>query len=205
MIFYPFFKSSFLLLAAYFIGSVPSGYWFARFFFDLDITQQGSGNIGATNIGRTLGAGYFFIIFFADALKAYLFLYSYKSLDIWSEYSASTLAVALLVGNRYSLFLNFKGGKGVATSAGILAFLIPSNLFFLWITTWIATFSMFRQSFLSALIATSILPFVAYYYSCIPFSSPLLFLLIFMTCWLFITHLDNLRRALAQSMFTPKN
>ena len=66
------FSKILFLISAYLVGSIPTGYLFAKYFFDCDITQEGSGNIGATNIGRVLGRRkYFFLIFFLDSFKAY--------------------------------------------------------------------------------------------------------------------------------------
>jgi len=108
-----------IVLLAYFIGAIPTGYIIARLNGIRDIRQHGSGNIGATNVARTLGLPYFFLIFFLDAGKAFLFLYCIQ------PYISSQLmylcAAILLLGNGYSPLLSGSGGKGVATLFGISA------------------------------------------------------------------------------------
>src|SRR5581483_8545951 len=104
----------------YLIGAIPCGYLIARACGINDIRNHGSGNTGATNVGRILGLKYFFLIFFLDCLKAYAVLavlahYGFEQSDLIIP------ALALLVGNAFPLFLRFRGGKGVATSVGILA------------------------------------------------------------------------------------
>lgn len=124
-----------ILFFAYFIGSVPSGYLISRARGINDIRLHGSGNIGATNVARTLGYKYFFIVFFADCAKAYACL----RLIAWFNVNEQLLiasAAALLLGNGASLFLKFRGGKGIATTVGILLALFPMvlpYLFFIWL------------------------------------------------------------------------
>lgn len=185
------------LLYAYFVGSLPVGYWFAHYFFNIDIKAHGSGNIGATNIGRTLGIRYFFLIFFADALKAYCVLYYYSLYNTPPNLSIISLllAIALLLGNRFSLFLALKGGKGVATSAGIVYALAPQELFFISALAWIITFSLTKRAYLASLVTSCTCVIASTF---IAPSKPLFFLLVFITLWLFGTHLDNIKKEFKQ-------
>lgn len=109
-----------IFLAAYIVGSIPIGYLFARCMGIQDIREHGSGSTGATNIARKLGARYFFLIFICDALKAFLAIMVFKSVssDFITLFGASLF---LLLGNVFPLFLQFRGGRGIATSAGIMA------------------------------------------------------------------------------------
>lgn len=114
-----------LLIAAYVVGSIPTGFIIARLCGIDDIRNHGSGNIGATNVARLLGWPFFLLVFFLDTMRAYAFL------DVASNYCTDMhviylCAVALILGNTKSLFLEFSGGKGVATGFGIVAFLFPS-------------------------------------------------------------------------------
>src|SRR5690348_15473304 len=103
--------------AAYLVGAIPTGYLIAKLKGITDIRQHGSGNIGATNVSRILGKHYFFLIFFLDAGKAYLFIHALKA-----HFSFNYLCIfasIVLVGNGYSIFLRGSGGKGVATLFGL--------------------------------------------------------------------------------------
>ena len=154
----------FTLIAAYFVGSIPTGYWFARYFFGIDITQHGSGNIGATNVARVLGSvKYFFLIFAFDAGKALVFLSfaQYYAACCMSEISQSlflcSVAACLLLGNSFSIFLGGRGGKSVATLGGCIIFLYPiyltSIVFASWGIVFLCTRSAFGASIFSALLA----------------------------------------------------
>ena len=146
-----------LSFMAYLVGSIPTGYIFCWSFFGIDITKYGSGNIGATNVARVLGRQrYFFFIFFLDAVKAFLFLL------LVSGFLHPTLlllpAACLLLGNTYSIFLRGKGGKGISTSLGILAYILPS-LFFGFLFVWIVFKVGFKRVDIASISATlSLIP-----------------------------------------------
>ncbi len=137
-----------LLVGAYLIGSIPTGYWLAKL-FGVDITKQGSGNIGASNIGRVLGKKYFLPIFFIDAGKAYTaLLLCSQVLSLFLPITILTgniiyvhllASLALLLGNAHSIFMRFKGGKGVATLVGILFFLYPLFFALVFAFCWLVT------------------------------------------------------------------
>ncbi len=103
---------------AYLVGSIPTGYLLAKWYGIQDIRSHGSGNIGATNVARVLGKQFFVIVLLLDFAKAYVVLCAVQSVipDL-----LVLPAIALLIGNAYSVFLHFTGGKGAATSLGIIA------------------------------------------------------------------------------------
>ena len=112
-----------LCLLAYLCGSVPFGVLLAKT-QNMDIREHGSGNIGATNVARTMGKKAGLITLAGDVLKGLLVVF------IASQWFDSTMVTALaglavFLGHLYSIFLNFKGGKGVATGLGILSFVMP--------------------------------------------------------------------------------
>ncbi len=113
------------LVLAYLIGAVPFGYLVARFVKGIDIRTVGSGNIGATNVGRVLGFRFFLIVFTLDLLKGFLptFLFP-KAVAIHSGTPFHDLgvitALATILGHNFPVYLKFRGGKGVATSLGAL-------------------------------------------------------------------------------------
>ncbi|MCY2936465.1 MAG: glycerol-3-phosphate 1-O-acyltransferase PlsY [Planctomycetota bacterium] len=151
------------IIGTYLIGSIPFGLLVARFVGGIDIRQHGSGNIGATNVGRTLGRKYFFVVFILDMLKGFLptffavqQLATVKISDLTPLVSHAPIlvAAAAVIGHNFPAYLKFKGGKGVATSLGVvLAIDVNSSL--LALAVFIFTLSIWRFISLSSLLATS--------------------------------------------------
>ena len=108
-----------LMLLGYLIGAIPTGWLLARSIGISDITRYGSGSSGATNVARIAGLKYFFIVLFLDSAKAFLFI-NWLRIMHFNPIIILMSAVALLIGNSISFFLQGKGGKGVATALGIL-------------------------------------------------------------------------------------
>jgi glycerol-3-phosphate acyltransferase PlsY len=156
-------------VALYLIGSVPTGYLLARS-QGIDIRTKGSGNIGATNVWRVMGRGWGLIAFAADFLKGFLPLYLVRTLALkgdegWPfELLLVVGALAAILGHNYTPWLGFKGGKGIATSAGVLAALMPPVLavaLSLWIIVTLATRIV---SIASILAAVTLIPAAWYFY-----------------------------------------
>src|SRR5262245_17989043 len=103
-----------LILLAYLLGSVPSGYLFGKL-AGIDVRGVGSGNIGATNVARALGKRQGLLTLVADAAKGYLPVAVAIHLELEPKIIAC-IASAAFLGHLYPVFLNFKGGKGVATA-----------------------------------------------------------------------------------------
>lgn len=112
-----------VLLLAYLFGAIPAGAWVARL-YGIDIQKVGSGNTGATNILRTLGAGPALVVAAFDVLKGGIAVWLARLVGI-EGYLLGGVALAAVLGHNYSVFLRFTGGKGVATSFGTLLFLDP--------------------------------------------------------------------------------
>jgi acyl-phosphate glycerol 3-phosphate acyltransferase len=116
--------------AAYLAGSIPFGYLIARWVRGIDIRTVGSGNLGATNVGRTLGFRYFLLTLLLDLLKGYLPTIAFPWLFKWQTGSCPVdlpvlLASAAILGHTFPIYLGFRGGKGVATSLGGVLALDP--------------------------------------------------------------------------------
>ncbi len=111
------------VLIAYLIGSVPSGYVVARI-RGVNIQQVGSGNIGVTNVLRSVGVVPAILVGIADPLKGVIavMLPRLLGLDPWT---IALSGLAVVVGNNYNVFLKFRGGKGVATSIGVMLAIYP--------------------------------------------------------------------------------
>lgn len=137
-----------VLVLAYLFGSVPAGAWVARF-YGVDIQKVGSGNTGATNILRTLGTGPATVVALFDVFKGGIAVIIAKLFGI-EGILLGGVAIAAVLGHNYSVFLRFKGGKGVATSFGTLAFLdplvallaLPVGLTTIWLTRYVSAGSM---------------------------------------------------------------
>lgn len=150
-----------VIVGAYIVGSIPTGYLLGRFLFGIDITAHGSGNIGATNAARVFGPRYFFIVFFIDAAKAFLYLLalslgdlSFPVAQLSHDMVVHLAAIALLIGNAYSPFLGFNGGKGVATLCGILYALFPPYWFTWFAICWAGLLATTRRAYVSSIGAT---------------------------------------------------
>jgi len=156
-------------IAFYLVGSIPTGFLLGKS-RGLDIRKEGSGNIGATNVWRVMGWKYGLPAFLSDFLKGFLLLYLVRTICFpdASAWPVATLLVicglAAIIGHNYTPWLGFKGGKGIATSAGVLAALMPPVLavsLSLWI---IATLLTRYVSIGSILAAASLFPAALYFY-----------------------------------------
>lgn len=150
-------------VVAYLIGSPPTGYLAGRL-RGLDIRQHGSGNIGATNVFRVLGRTAGIIVLLLDAFKgaaSVLFAPLLVSSIIPSAAASNSLAVAAalggILGHNYTCWLGFKGGKGIATSAGVLAALVPAAGAIV-LSLWLVVFYFSRYVSLASIAAASALP-----------------------------------------------
>lgn len=124
-----------ICLLSYFLGSIPTGYLVGRS-QGIDIRQHGSGNIGATNIFRTLGKKFGIFVFVCDALKGLISVRvgmalaagiarQRPDLVIPEAIAGIMAAICCILGHNFTCWLNFKGGKGIATSAGVLIGMLP--------------------------------------------------------------------------------
>jgi glycerol-3-phosphate acyltransferase PlsY len=113
-------------LGAYLLGSFPSGVFISRKKYGLDVREVGSGNIGATNVQRIFGWYAGALTFLADFAKGAIPLFVFKKFYPEDPWLVSFLGTALVIGHCFSIFLGFKGGKGVATSLGCIFSTVPS-------------------------------------------------------------------------------
>lgn len=154
------------IVVAYLLGSIPTGYLLIKIFKKLDIRKFGSGNIGATNVFRVGGPFLAVIVLVIDLLKGLIavtlvcsFFYNkaaFLSLDLFKI----ILAIMVIAGHNWTIFLGFRGGKGVATSAGVFLGLIPKVLF-LCALIWFIVFIITRYVSLASVISAVFFPLVA--------------------------------------------
>jgi len=155
-----------LIIAAYFIGSIPFAYVFAKL-KGVDIRSIGSGNIGATNLARALGKKWGYICFALDVLKGLLPTLAASiilpaSPKLWQLFAALGVAAAAVVGHIFTIFLKFKGGKGVSTSLGAALgfwpyFTVCGAAAFL---IWIIVVLLFRYVSLASMLAAAAFPLI---------------------------------------------
>ena len=122
-----------LAIASYLAGSIPFGYIIGTVVKGVDLRQLGSGNIGATNAGRVLGKKWGILCMILDALKgllpvALLPQQFFGSESPWLAHATVLAGVSTIIGHMFPCWLGFRGGKGVATSLGVLAILSPWGL-----------------------------------------------------------------------------
>lgn len=183
-------------------GSVPSGLWIVKALHGIDIRDYGSKNIGTTNVFRTVGPKTAVMVLLADAFKGIA--------AVWlvSTYFHNPLldvitALGALLGHNYSVFLGFKGGKGVATALGLLIFLMPKvalGSFAVWLVLVLAT----RYVSLGSIVAAVVTPVLAWY-----LEYPLAYV-VFATIAAFfvvVRHKENIHRLLTgtESKIKPGN
>ena len=153
--------------AGYLIGSIPAGYIAGRV-AGIDIRTAGSGNIGATNVTRTLGKGYGYPVFAVDFLKglaAVIISVSMEkraqSVSVPVELFGIVAAVCCVFGHSFPVWLKFRGGKGVATSAGALFGLMPGAAL-IGAAIWILIFWLTRYVSVASIAAVIALPLVIF-------------------------------------------
>lgn len=156
-------------VAAYLLGSIPTGYLVAKA-KGVDIRAHGSGNIGATNVFRVLGKPAGIFVLTVDFLKGFLACLLLPTLNLNSQISpgapdnTQTLeilriiaGIAAILGHNYTCWLKFKGGKGVATTAGVLAAMFPGT-FGIALALWLIVFATSKYVSLASIVAAASLP-----------------------------------------------
>ena len=180
-----------LIIFAYVMGSVPSGYILGKM-SGIDVRSIGSGNIGATNVVRALGKGRGALTLFADAAKGYLPVWVALRLEVGAV-TIALVAIAAFLGHLYPLFLNFQGGKGVATALGALLASQPMATLVLIVVFGVAVLAS-RIVSLGAIAAAIAAPVVLWFFS----QSPVFVAMgVFLGAMVILRHRGNIQRLLA--------
>lgn len=154
------------LIASYFLGAIPTAYILAKKLFGINIMEHGSGNVGTTNVFRVLGWKVGIPVFVIDMLKGFIAAaLGYLAGGAVVAVFASFIAV---IGHTFSVFIKFKGGKGVATGAGTLLFLCPKVFICVIIMWFIVSFVSGYISLGSIVAALSAIIFVIAFHYEIP-------------------------------------
>ena len=151
-------------IVAYLIGSIPTGYLIVKAKTNQDIRTIGSGSTGATNVKRVLGKKWFFIVMILDAIKGALpvVLAKYLTDDIYGIY-AVIAAIFVIIGHSKPIFLQFKGGKSVASGVGTILALNPLVGLCIAVIWSIITY-ISKYVSLGSIIALIISPFLMYFF-----------------------------------------
>jgi glycerol-3-phosphate acyltransferase PlsY len=191
----------------YLLGSIPFGLIVTQWFAGIDVRTVGSGNIGATNVGRTLGFWFFAAVFFLDLLKGYvptamatwwIIRQSAESLEP-NIHLPVLVGAAAILGHVFSVFLNFRGGKGVATCIGVFAALDPVSTF-MGLIAFAAVFGITRIVAVSSLAFVVMFAIRYFWSSANPWGSPqwpLSLFVVLAVIFLGFTHRSNFVRLLA--------
>jgi glycerol-3-phosphate acyltransferase PlsY len=179
------------ILFAYLVGSIPVGVLLARL-KGKDPRKTGSGNIGATNVMRSAGKILGILTLVGDVLKGFIPTFIAMRLGV-PEFVIALVGLAVFSGHLFPVFLKFKGGKGVATGAGVfLAINYPVIL--ISVIIFVVVFLIWKYVSLGSLVGTAIIPL-----SFTLLKAPLEYILLslLLACCVFIKHKDNIKRLLA--------
>ncbi|EGO64910.1 hypothetical protein ALO_05503 [Acetonema longum DSM 6540] len=145
-----------VILLGYLIGSIPNGLIIGRVLCGVDIRQFGSKNIGATNAFRVLGPWPAFWVLLTDAAKGIAGVYIGQIL-LGTSLAMLVGGIAAMAGHNWSLFLGFKGGRGVATGLGVIAVLMPKITFTVFVI-WAVIVYFTRYVSLGSIVGAALLP-----------------------------------------------
>lgn len=145
-----------LVAFAYLLGSVPSGWVVMKVYRNQDVRKLGSGNIGAANVFRAGGPGAFAATLIADGLKGFIPVMLGILLGLGDqELALAAIGLAAVLGHTWPIYLGFRGGKGVATSGGVLLALAPAALVIAGLS-WFLVVRLTRLASLASLIAVAV-------------------------------------------------
>lgn len=177
---------------AYVLGSIPTGVIVARLFSGVDPREGGSGNIGATNVGRTAGKAAGIITLIGDVVKGALPVYA-----VWylrhEPLLLSLVGLSVFIGHIFPLFLSFKGGKGVATALGVLVVVSPLTALFA-LLVFVVTLAAKRYVSLGSILAAGFFPV---FLALLPGAGVYVPMGVIMGGIIIIKHRDNIKRLAA--------
>ncbi len=184
-----------LALFSYLLGAVPTGYLIARKAMGIDIREHGSGNPGAANVYRTVGKWAGVTTFLIDAMKGFIPVMLALRLFPGSYWQAVVCGTIAILGHMWTVYLKFRGGKGVATSAGVFAALlpIPTALAF---TAFVICVALWGRISIGSIVACVVLPITGYFIGrhtlCVNLMATAIGLLVI------YKHIPNIKRLLAK-------
>ncbi|OGD14210.1 acyl-phosphate glycerol 3-phosphate acyltransferase [Candidatus Atribacteria bacterium RBG_19FT_COMBO_35_14] len=145
-------KIALIIISCYLLGSIPFGYIVGKLFKKVDIREYGSGNIGASNALRILGPSLASFVVIGDIGKGIFSIYLAQHFNIDNLLILTITGLAVICGHDWSLFLGFKGGKGIATTIGVV-FAFNPIIALLAVTVWVIVIIITRYTSLSSIFA----------------------------------------------------
>jgi len=185
-------EAALALLASYLLGAVPTSHLVSRLFAKIDLREHGSGNLGATNLYRVLGWKYAIPVALFDIAKGAIPVLVFAPRVSGSELFALACGVAAILGHVFSVFVGFKGGKGVATAAGVMLGLTPLALAVA-AAVWAVLVLLTGYVSLGSIAAAAVLP-VAVYLLERPTTAELLWIDVAVAAGVIFLHRRNIQR-----------
>jgi len=176
---------------SYILGSIPNGLWLGKAVWQTDLREHGSHNIGATNAWRTLGKAAGIMIFLLDFAKGALSVYLGQVL-VGTPIFMIICGILAIVGHSCSLFLQFKGGKGVATGLGVLVMLMPLPALIVFLI-WLAIVKITGYVSLGSIVAAACVPLLAWF---MDYEMPFILFGILAAVFIIVRHHSNIGRLL---------
>jgi acyl phosphate:glycerol-3-phosphate acyltransferase len=194
-----------IFIISYLTGAIPWGFVIGKL-KGVDIREHGSGNIGATNVTRTIGKRWGVLCFFIDFLKGFLPVIVVKILFPNILFLTSTqISIAIIlavlgtvIGHMYPIYLKFKGGKGVSTGAGALVAITPYAVI-CGLVVWVTVFKISKYVSLASIISAVSVAILSFIFSCTniyPLNTALLYFIVFVAVMAVIKHKSNIKRLL---------
>lgn len=178
-----------IVIVSYLLGSIPSGLIVGKAFYGIDIREHGSGNLGGTNTFRTLGKKAGIIVTAADILKGTLASSLPVMFGVYEQIDPLIAGMIAVVGHMYPVFANFKGGKAVATSGGVLLFCAPV-MFIVMVIVFLLCLYITKFVSLSSIIAS----IVAVIYAVIAKEMLLIIVVSLLSLFVIYRHRANIKR-----------
>jgi glycerol-3-phosphate acyltransferase PlsY len=182
------------IVLAYLLGAVPFGLLFSKLFSDVDVRTIGSGNIGATNVLRAAGKKAAALTLLADALKGLIPVLLAKAI-FHDEIATALTGAAAVLGHNFPVYLKFIGGKGVATSYGVILGVAPWTGL-LGLIVWLLAAYLWRYSSLAAILSFACCLGLTFF-AASPLSKPYGLLSLFLFGMIYYRHRENIKRLLA--------
>lgn len=179
------------LILSYLIGSIPTGLWLGQRFRGVDIRKEGSGNIGATNTLRVLGKPFGAVALAVDVLKGWVAVVLFAKLNSW-DFLPIFCGLAAILGHTFSIFVRFKGGKGVATSAGVFLGLAP-NPMLIAAAVFLIVVGITRMVSLGSISAAITAAVTVFFF---PLTAPVRWVTVFVAALIVVRHHSNIKRIL---------
>jgi len=190
-----------VVVVGYLLGSIPTGVWLGKALKGIDLRQHGSGSMGATNVFRVLGWKLAVLTLIIDVAKGFLAAFIASKINLGDiallpRQLALIAGLTAIIGHLFPVFANFKGGKGIATGAGMLLYLVPLELGFA-VLVFILTVLITRYVSLGSLLASAFLAaaiILERFYLGYPHGDEMIVFVIILFLAVLFTHRSNIKR-----------